>query len=98
VASTCTSCTSIGKNLWLSHHGTSGKERLRERLSDKVSPTAAILSARVPPEEHLYRKTTLKGLGHKIRIRFSWHVLIGLGQGRVGQIFMIFLSVPLILY
>ncbi len=45
VASTCTSCTSIGKNLWLSHHGTSGKERLRERLSDKVSPTAAILTA-----------------------------------------------------
>ncbi len=39
----------------------------------------------------------LKGLGHEIRIRFKWYGLIGLGLEKVRQIFIIFLTVPLIL-
>ncbi len=39
----------------------------------------------------------LKGLGHKIVIRFKWYGLIGLGLEKVRQIFIIFLTVPLIL-
>ncbi len=39
----------------------------------------------------------LKGLGHEIRIQFKWYGLIGLGLEKFQQIFITFLTVPLIL-
>jgi hypothetical protein len=41
---------------------------------------------------------SLKGLGHEIRIVLKWYGLIGLGKEKVRQIFISFLTVPLILY
>jgi hypothetical protein len=45
-----------------------------------------------------FNNTCLKERGHEIRIVLKWYGLIGLGYEKARQIFIIFLTVPLILY